>query len=182
MRCRLCLASASAKKVHGRVLDVDCPVDFSLPRTPGTRCRAWSRISRWVSGCRPRQRARALSLEPDWYPLPGPPLPPSAVVFARQPRRKPHRPCAFRLRLPNESVSCSPVSNLNRSGRDELAALVEPPKLTRADVARQLGVTPQAVSSWLRRLSKPMAQHRRQLLELYGIAAESWDVDESEAA
>lgn len=75
------------------------------------------------------------------------------------------------------------MSNTNRSGRDELAALVEPPKLTRADVARQLGVTPQAVSSWLRRLSKPVEQHRRQLFALYGIAVDSWDVEEdSEAA
>lgn len=47
---------------------------------------------------------------------------------------------------------------------------------TQKQIADALGVTQQAVSSWLRGEVAPAPRHRQRLEELYGIPAADWDV------
>lgn len=61
------------------------------------------------------------------------------------------------------------------SGRDALAELTAPPRVRVADVARALGVTPQAVDQWVRGVRVPRPEYREALRRHYGIAPESWE-------
>lgn len=49
-----------------------------------------------------------------------------------------------------------------------------PKPSTPAELARHLGVTPQAVSQWLSGATTPNVQHLFRLEHLYGIKAEEW--------
>lgn len=48
--------------------------------------------------------------------------------------------------------------------------------MTQKRLADELGVTQQAVSMWLRGISKPDEKRRGRLAELTGVAVEDWDV------
>ncbi len=58
-----------------------------------------------------------------------------------------------------------------------LRAVLTPgaPRMTRAELAKTLGVSPQAVSAWLMKISKPSYELRVQIRKMFGIPAASWD-------
>ncbi len=61
-------------------------------------------------------------------------------------------------------------------GRHQLNRLLAPPPLTAAEIARRIRSTPQAVSSWLRGVSKPLPHFRERLEKELGIPEADWDV------
>lgn len=58
----------------------------------------------------------------------------------------------------------------------ELRKLLSPrPKMTQSKLAEELGVTQQAVSAWLKGISRPNADRIARIEELLGVPAEHWD-------
>jgi len=53
--------------------------------------------------------------------------------------------------------------------------------VTQEGIATALGVSQQAVSSWVNGGAKPSYQRRLRLQELYGVPLESWDEKPSES-
>lgn len=60
-------------------------------------------------------------------------------------------------------------------GQSQLAGSVAMTRPTPAAVARDVGVTRQAVIQWIHGIAKPRPEHREQLERLLGIPAASWD-------
>lgn len=56
----------------------------------------------------------------------------------------------------------------------KLAELCSPPPTSQADLARRLGITPQAVSSWITGRTRPAPAVRRTLEQLLGIPVAQW--------
>lgn len=54
------------------------------------------------------------------------------------------------------------------------------PRVRAADLARELGITSQAVSAWVRGLSKPSPEQMARLEEMLGIPMRSWLQREAE--
>lgn len=54
-------------------------------------------------------------------------------------------------------------------GQAALREITRPPQYTIADIARALGVTPQAVGQWLSGRSRPSPEHRKALAKRYKI-------------
>lgn len=63
-------------------------------------------------------------------------------------------------------------------GATLLRDLVSPKTHTQASVARDVGVTPEAVRHWAVGFSKPKPELREELERLLGIPASSWDETE----
>jgi plasmid maintenance system antidote protein VapI len=69
----------------------------------------------------------------------------------------------------NDSDARSPAAK-------RLGEMLSPPprRLTQEQIAKQLGVKQQAVSSWIKGRTKPGPVHRAALRRLYGIAEAEW--------
>ena len=70
---------------------------------------------------------------------------------------------------------------MTKGARDLKRRLTPEPHLTQARLARELGVTQQAISAWLRGVARPDPERRAKLEELTGVAIADWDVDERES-
>lgn len=64
---------------------------------------------------------------------------------------------------------------METEGQAALTQIVSPPRWTRADLARELKVTSQAVGAWTSGIAKPSKKYRAKLQRLLGIPADSWD-------
>lgn len=59
----------------------------------------------------------------------------------------------------------------------ELDRMLRPVRpMTQQRLAKELGVTQQAVSSWLRGISKPDEDRRDRIAELTGVAVDGWEI------
>lgn len=61
----------------------------------------------------------------------------------------------------------------------DLRALLKPvpPPMTQQGLAEALGVTQQAVSSWLRGVTRPNYETRMKIAELVGVPVEDWTTE-----
>lgn len=61
------------------------------------------------------------------------------------------------------------------AGQERLNEALRPRRvMTQAELARRLGVSPQAVSDWLRGDSQPKPDHMAKIEDLLGIPMRSW--------
>lgn len=63
-------------------------------------------------------------------------------------------------------------------GAENLRAYFQPNRMSQAEIAKRLGVTQQAVSSWVSGRTRPPAHHRKALQQLVGVAEDDWLTDE----
>jgi ribosome-binding protein aMBF1 (putative translation factor) len=68
------------------------------------------------------------------------------------------------------------------SGANELRSKVDPPKaMSMRELARRIGVSPQAVVAWVHGVSQPTEENQRKMEELLGIDVSKWKVDSETA-
>ena len=63
----------------------------------------------------------------------------------------------------------------------KLKAYFAPPTMSQSDLARALGVTPQAVSNWVNGVARPGAAQREAIQRITGIDADAWFLKEEQA-